>query len=584
MVELQNKASSVSLLRQAGLNELACQFALFVERQDTTGDSLIVLTAGLLSDAVSRGLVSLDLHQVGAYGSELDNVLPETVSDWIVRLRQSHLFGEPGEIKPMVLTTSGRLYLYRYWHDEQQVTRLISERLKRVRIADVMRLKQDFADWESIEDVLDWQKVAVMMAMTRQLSVVSGGPGTGKTSIVLRLIQLLLNQDYTMRIALAAPTGKAAARLQQAVSEQLTVSIEAKTIHRLLAITADNERGRYHVDKPLPVDVLIVDEASMIDLGLMATMMKALPSHARLVLLGDSDQLSSIESGAVLADLCREAVAISPHFCQQVLDVTKIELDYDANSHAALIDSVVMLQHSYRFDPGSDIGRLAQSVKTGDDEGMMLHLLNSPQPIWAGKFDAKTIQQFVMPLYTPLFDAIKKRASADVCLALFEQSRVLCALKQGPESVDSVNVWVERSLAKQGFRTQHRFYHGRPIMVTQNDYRYRLFNGDTGLVLYDEQGQLSACFLEQGEVRWLPLNRLPAHETAYSMTVHKSQGSEFNEVCVVLPEQPSPILNRALLYTAITRAKMHVSLVANESILRRCVTTEFGQQIIKQKG
>jgi exodeoxyribonuclease V alpha subunit len=214
---------------------------------------------------------------------------------------------------------------------------------------------------------------------------------------------------------------------------------------------------------------------------------------------------------------------------------------------------------------------------------MMLHLLNSPQPIWAGKFDSRTIQQFVMPLYALLFDAIKKRAAADVCLALFEQSRVLCALKQGPESVDSVNVWVERNLAKQGFRTQHRFYHGRPIMVTQNDYRLRLFNGDTGLVLYDEQGQLSACFLEQGKVRWLPLNRLPAHETAYSMTVHKSQGSEFNEVCVVLPEQMSPILNRALLYTAITRAKVHVSLVANESTLRCCVTTGFGQQIGQQK-
>lgn len=571
MTELQKKTSIVPLLRQAGLSELACQFALFVERQDKTGDNLMVLTAALLSDAVSQGHVSLDLQQVGEQGSELDSVLPETVSDWIVRLKASHLIGEPAEMKPMILTASGRVYLYRYWHDEQQVTQLIAERLKPMAIIDVPRLTQDFVDWQSGQEAVNWQKVAVMMAMTRQLSVISGGPGTGKTTIVLRLLQLLLNQDKSARIALAAPTGKAAARLQQAVSEQLAVTIEAKTIHRLLGMTADNERGRYHADKPLPLDVLIVDEASMIDISLMATMMKALPPHARVVLLGDSDQLASIESGAVLADLCRDGVVFSSGFCQQLSDVASIALNHDMAPHPAMVDSVVMLQHSYRFDQNSDIGRLALAVKTGDDQGLIQHLLDGPERAWMQQFDSVTIQQSVMPIYSSLFDAVKKRQSAAVCLALFEQSRVLCALKQGPESVDSVNVWIERSLTKQGWRTQHRFYHGRPIMVTQNDYRHGLFNGDTGLVLYDEQGQLSACFLEQGEVRWFPLNRLPAHETAYAMTVHKSQGSEFDDVCVVLPEQPSPILSRALLYTAVTRAKQRVSLIAKASILQNCI-------------
>ncbi len=573
MVELQKKSSIMPLLRQTGLSELACQFAQFVARQDKTGDSLIVLTAGLLSDAVSQGHVCLSLNQVGEQGSELDSILPETVADWMQRLEQSHLVGKPGEISPMVLTASGQVYLYRYWHDEQLVAKLIRQRLQAMPVIDEVALKPYFDDWQSTQPGVDWQKVAVMMALSRQLSVISGGPGTGKTTIVLRLLQLLLQQDKSVRIALAAPTGKAAARLQQAISEQGALPVEAKTIHRLLGMTADNDKGRYHADKPLPVDVLIVDEASMIDISLMATIMKALPRHARLVLLGDSDQLSSIESGAILANLCRDGVAFSAAVCEQLLAVTGIALQHQTGTE--MIDSVVMLQHSYRFDQDSDIARLALAVKTGDDDGVIGCLLNGADVVWHQQFDSVTIQRHVAALYSPFFDAVKRRESAEACLALFEQSRVLCALKQGPESVDSVNTWVERSLIKQGWRTQHRFYHGRPIMVTQNDYRHGLFNGDTGLVLYDEKGQLSACFLNQDGVRWLPLNRLPAHETAYAMTVHKSQGSEFDAVCIVLPEQSSPVLNRALLYTGLTRAKLRVSLVASEPIIRQCVIAGF---------
>ena len=291
MAELSKQVSLVTQLRQSGFSELACQFTQFVERQDKTGDELIVLSAALLSDAVSQGAVALNLSQVGAYGSELDAFLPETVADWIARLRQSHLVGEPDEMAPMILTASGQLYLYRYWHDEQQVKQLIQERLKPVAIVDEVALQQVFADWHSGSEGIDWQKVAVMMSLSRQLSVISGGPGTGKTTIVLRLLHLLLKQNNQMRIALAAPTGKAAARLQQAISAQKALPVEAQTLHRLLGITADNDKGRYHADRPLAVDVLIIDEASMIDISLMATVMKALPLGACLILLGDSDQL-----------------------------------------------------------------------------------------------------------------------------------------------------------------------------------------------------------------------------------------------------------------------------------------------------
>jgi exodeoxyribonuclease V alpha subunit len=571
MAELSKQVSLVTQLRQSGFSELACQFTQFVERQDKTGDELIVLSAALLSDAVSQGAVALNLSQVGAYGSELDAFLPETVADWIARLRQSHLVGEPDEMAPMILTASGQLYLYRYWHDEQQVKQLIQERLKPVAIVDEVALQQVFADWHSGSEGIDWQKVAVMMSLSRQLSVISGGPGTGKTTIVLRLLHLLLKQNNQMRIALAAPTGKAAARLQQAISAQKALPVEAQTLHRLLGITADNDKGRYHADRPLAVDVLIIDEASMIDISLMATVMKALPLGACLILLGDSDQLSSIESGAVLADLCREGAVFSDTFCQQVLAVTGMRLCPTLDSKQVMTDTVVMLQHSYRFDEISTIGQLSKAVKQGDDEGLIQTLLEHSEPIWTQQLDLATICDVVMPMYGNFFMAIKTRQSAEICLTLFEQSRVLCALKHGPQSVDSVNVWVERSLARQGWRTQHDFYHGRPIMVTRNDYRHGLFNGDTGLVLYDEQGQLFAYFLTEEGIRRLPLNRLPAHETAFAMTVHKSQGSEFDNVCVVLPEQPSPILGKALLYTAITRAKKQVSLIAPEQCLRQAL-------------
>jgi exodeoxyribonuclease V alpha subunit len=582
MAESVNTQSILSLLRQSAFSELACQFAKFVQRQDKTGDGLIVLTAALLSEAVSQGHVCLNLAQVGEQGSGLDEVLPQSVAAWIERLRESHLVGQAGDFTPLVLTESGLLYLYRYWHDEQQVGALIKQRLQPMPIIDQAQLELDFANWTSSQTGLDWQKVAVLMALTRQFSVISGGPGTGKTTIVLRLLQLMFNQDKSSRIALAAPTGKAAARLQQAIGTESDGSnrhgVEAKTLHRLLGITADNEQGRYNAERPLAVDVLIVDEASMIDIRLMATLLKSLPKAARLILLGDSQQLASVESGAILANLCRDELAFSEEFRERVEQLTRQSLP-SATRSSLLADSVVLLQHSYRFDEQSQIGQLAQAVQTGNDDQFINILMASDETIWWQQIDQATIQQRVMDLYQAFFEAIKSQQSAVTCLQLFEQNRVLCALKQGPESVDSVNYLVERALAKQAWRTHQGFYHGRPIMVTQNDYRQGLFNGDTGLVLNNEHGELAACFLDKDTLRWVALNRLPTHETAYAMTVHKSQGSEFDKVCIVLPEQSTPLLTRELLYTAMTRAKVQVSLVATGSILSQAVTSQHQREM-----
>lgn len=582
MTESVKKYSILSLLRQSDFSELSCQFAKFVQRQDKTDDGLIVLTAALLSEAVSQGHVCLNLSRVGEQGTSLDDLLPSNMATWIERLRESHLVGQAGEFTPLVLTDVGLLYLYRYWHDEQQVGALIKQRLQAMPIIDEVQLEQDFANWTSSQTGLDWQKVAVLMALTRQFSVISGGPGTGKTTIVLRLLQLMFNQDKTIRIALAAPTGKAAARLQQAISTESDGSnrhgVEAKTVHRLLGMTADNEQGRYNAERPLAIDVLIVDEASMIDIRVMATLLKSLPKSARLILLGDSQQLASVESGAVLANLCRDEPAFSDAFRERVEQLTTQSLQ-SARHSSLLADSVVLLQHSYRFDQHSQIGQLAQAVKTGNDDQLINILMASGDTIWWQQTDQSTIQQRVMALYQPFFKAIKSQQPTITCLQLFEQNRVLCALKQGPESVDSVNYLVERALAKQAWRTHQGFYHGRPIMVTQNDYRQGLFNGDTGLVMNNERGELAACFLDKDTVRWVSLNRLPSHETAYAMTVHKSQGSEFDKVCIILPEQSAPLLTRELLYTAMTRAKVQVTLVATVSILTQAVISQHQREM-----
>lgn len=567
----------MSVLRTAGFSELANQFSRFIQRTDNTDDDLIPLTAALLSEAVSQGHVCLNLTQLGDEHS-LAEQFPENVQDWIARLKQSHVVGQAGDYTPLILTDDGLLYLYRHWQAEQYIAKEIRQRCQPISVKNTKQLKQDFADWHHDHDGIDWQKVAVFTALTRQFSVISGGPGTGKTTIILRLLKMLVAQDADLKIALAAPTGKAAARLQQAIAEQGNQLLQAKTLHRLLGITADNDKGRYNQDRSLPVDIVIVDEASMIDLSLMAILMQALPEKAQLILLGDSQQLASVESGAVLANLCGQQLHYSTDFCQQLLDITGIELTPSKQQETGLSDSVVMLQHSYRFAESSDIGILANAVKSGDSQRVFDVLTSATTPIWQQQLDPATIQTQVFAGYHEYFNAVAESASPLRCLQLFEHYRVLCALKQGPQSVSSINALIARALQHQGRQTAQHFYHGRPIMVTQNDYRQQLFNGDTGLILHDETGTLHACFLAENNLRWIDLTRLPPHETAFAITIHKSQGSEFENVCVLLPEEDNAILNRELLYTAITRAKKQVMLLCSEEILTKTVSTQHQRE------
>lgn len=558
----------VKVLREAGYSELACQFAGYIARQQQTEDPLVTLTAGLLSEAVSDGHVCMNLHETGSIAPMIAAVVPET-SQWIAQLQRSEVVGTEGEFKPLVLTSAGLLYLYRYWQDEQQVAQSVLRRAKAIDLpVDTHALQNFFANWNSQIPGIDWQKVAVLSALHQQLVVISGGPGTGKTTVVMNILRALSlldqNAAQPLRIALAAPTGKAAARLQQAVNQGCEQTYQAKTLHRLLGITARHDQGHYHADSPLPVDVLIVDEASMIDISLMALLLKALPVNARLILLGDAGQLASVESGAVLASLCAQSPGFSEAFRQHVFELTAIDLA-QSNEALPLQDCVIKLEHSYRFAAGGRVGQLVAAAHQGDATALM-DLLTAFD-CWQ-TFSSEQLQLQLAQRYHGYIRAVEANKPVSECLSAFEQFCVLCSLRQGPQSVQAVNIMMERLLARRGWRTSQLYYAGRPIMVTQNDYRQQLFNGDVGMILPDDSGELSAWFEFAGEVRQVSLSRLPAHETVFAMTIHKSQGSEFAEILLLMPEEDNALLGRELIYTALSRARQSVSVMASAEVLR----------------
>ncbi|MEX1201349.1 MAG: exodeoxyribonuclease V subunit alpha [Methylophaga sp.] len=566
--------NAVNLLRQQGFSELACQFTGFISRQQTPENPLISLTAGLLSEAVSDGHVCLNVAAVQSWPPEIMQQLPDTAS-WQQQLIDSEVVGQPGEFTPLIITADSRLYLNRYWQDEQQVATAIRQRAKAVLpLSDKTLLQEFFTGWQQSVAGIDWQKIAVLSALSQQLTVISGGPGTGKTTVVLKILQALNTLQPDQRIALAAPTGKAAARLQSVVSEA-ALPLDAKTLHRLLGISQRMPEGRFNADNPLPLDVLIIDEASMIDISLMALTLKALPLNGRLILLGDADQLASVESGAVLASLCAQPPVFSAAFAETAQQFAQRDLP-TTKAPSVLQNCLVKLQHSYRFAADSHIGQLATAVRMGD-AATAINLLQDTQSFLVSA-DNHQLEQTLINGYQAFISAVERDLPAPEILTAFEQFRLLCATRQGPHSVAAVNHLMQQLLARRGWRSGQPFYPGRPIMVTQNHYRLNLFNGDTGLILKHTDGSLQACFMFAGELRWVPLSRLPTHETVFAMTVHKSQGSEFDAVSILLPEDISPILNRQLLYTAITRARKSLNILATENVLRHTISTNHQRE------
>lgn len=453
---------------------------------------------------------------------------------------------------------------------------------------------------------INWQKVAAAVALTRRFAVISGGPGTGKTTTVTKLLAALIAQadqeDKIPTIKLVAPTGKAAARLTEsigkavaelAVEPELKAAIptESSTLHRLLGAMPNSVEFRHHQRNPLHLDILVVDEASMVDLPMMVKLIEALPKHARLILLGDKDQLASVEAGAVLGDICSFLVqGYRRQHSERLAALTGYEglLALSSVNATPIADSLCMLQKSYRFDVRSGIGQLAKAINRGqpsavdevfkrDYSDISHHALNSENYNQMLKTlveeYGRYLQHLELAMASPATETQEQQAKA--ALECFNQCRVLCAVREGDFGVNGLNQRIERALAARRLIDvqDELWYHGRPVMVTRNDHSLGLYNGDIGLCILDKsetEPRLKVYFeLPDGSVKAILPSRVPEHETAYAMTIHKSQGSEFDLTLLILPPDFSPILTRELIYTGVTRAKKRLMLFSDLSTMKR---------------
>ncbi len=497
------------------------------------------------------------------------------------RLSRSPLVGGPGRYVPLVLDSGGRLYQARHWYDETLLAARLGALAAEVLPVDDEALRQGLERlFPGSSPVLpDRQKLAVALACRRRLMVISGGPGTGKTTTVVRLLALLAQlPGRPLSMAMAAPTGKAAARLTESVSgsiARLDVGDEVKrrlpdsaaTLHRLLGIRPGAAAARHHAGNPLPLDVLVVDEASMIDQSLMARTVEALPPGCRLILLGDRDQLSSVDAGAVLGDLClhtRYRLATL-----QWLDRVAGPLPDDLEvGDGPLADAVMVLTHSHRFAAGGGIGELAKRVNDGQADAAVSLLDDAGEPA-VGWCEAELIDSLLAARRDYLASA-RRGDDPERIQAAFLSFMVLAAERR---QVDRVNEAIEQRLEQEGVKLAGRDgYAGRPVMISENDYGIGLFNGDIGFTVERQEG-LRVVFPDgRGSWRDIAPGRLPAHQTVYAMTVHKSQGSEFREVWLLLPDVPTAVLDRALVYTAITRARDIFKVHGSEMVWREAIS------------
>jgi len=662
-------------------------FALVQMLQQKAGKTLpddLWCWLALGSAQLAQGHLCLDIAQVlqqpalllspsQRYGKTL-----QLIQQWLFPMQLSALQALLQQAEPVVALATAplcnspfvlegsRLYLRRYWHYEQQIkhyltqsfnrTRALRQQTGHVQVQTLLqalfpeRFKAKSAP-ASGQDALqnidqdtgpDWQLLGCAMAAGSSFSVITGGPGTGKTTTVVKLLLLLQQLQQSrglpyLQIRLAAPTGKAAARLSVAITGALTklqpalglasglvqaVPAHAETLHRLLGSHPEQNGFKYHAAHQLPLDVLVVDEASMVDVAMFAAMLAALPAKARLILLGDKDQLASVEAGAILAELCRDAEqgGYSADTADWLFQQSgqHIPPHFISNSPGALEQQLLMLRTSHRFGANSGIGKLAAAVNRGDAD-LAWQLLQEQRPdlrLLQLQPDNPAFKALVLDggntqgasgsqsgagtqggfrhylqivQQGPVMDGTQGQSEqqqllhqerneqwAQQVLQAFGSFQLLCALRQGEYGVEQLNQRISQLLLQERLiQRADGWYAGRPVMISQNDYATGLMNGDVGICLarYElQQGQwqqrLRVVFppARHGEpLRWLMPSRLPALETVYAMTVHKSQGSEFAHAVLVLPDKSSVLLNRELVYTGITRAASCFTLLCPEA-------------------
>ena len=639
-------------LKYSWLSHTDRAFVNFIAQQEPNAHDLLLWASALVSQQLSLGEVYLDLAKLS---QQLETVLAisctdeeqsanaslvmlkaTSLRDWLASLANTTVVSLGEGSSPLVLS-GHRLYLRRFWQCQQLVDSGIQQRLHPCRDILPVELKAQITQlFAHSHQQPDWQKVACVLALRARFSIITGGPGTGKTTtltkllaILVQLVQAEATEQHRLNILLAAPTGKAAARVSESINKAIAdlkvaeeikalMPTKASTLHRLLGTRSNTRQFNHHRHNPLVADIVIVDEASMIDLEMMATLLEALPEKATLILLGDKDQLASVEAGSVLGDLCQGAIEVAydadtkawlKDYAQEDLGVAK-----SLTPTRAINQQTVILQHSYRFNKDSGIGNLAAIVNAGDVVKAQ-QILQDPQftdlhpklplavkslPITVNPASADELLKHLVLAnwgeksstipelcqgYGYYRSIIKQRPKsndskvinswAKQVLKAFDTFQVLCALRKGHWGVEGLNERIQQWLLKD--TKAELWYEARPVMITNNDYTLDLMNGDIGIALKDHTDKLRVVFPANDKehvdgLHWVSPLRLPNVETAYAMTVHKSQGSEFNHVALVLPDKMSRVLTRELIYTGITRAKESFSLIeANAGIFTQAL-------------
>lgn len=571
-----------SLLRRTEFSDINRHFADFMLKLSRTQDPDFYLACGLVSHQAEQGDVCLNLSEysgtgpVAFPGAQSDSVPAPPLAEWIESLQNNPLVGKPGEKKPLILDTQGstpRLYLYRYWQYENILGQYIRQSSRRQPIS----LDRDLFEaglarlFPSVPGEVDDQVLAARAALENRFCVISGGPGTGKTTTVLKIIILLLEQagENPFELALVAPTGKAANRLRESIlvsreqaeraeftRKELLNAIpdETSTIHRMLGAIRNSPRFKYNIQNPLPFDCVIVDEVSMVDLALMSKLVQALKPDCRLILLGDKNQLSSVESGSVLGDICSTP-------------------ENQAGKPSELARCMINLSKSYRFTDKSSIGRLSRLINEGcaAEAAAMLESPPSANISWHQSPLPRDIRESLKNSLKKIYSSFSGQQSVENSFEMVSRFNIICALRSGPYGTVTLNRLIEQILMDEKIVTgDQEWYPGRRIMITRNDYHLELYNGDIGIALPDrEDGNRLKVYFERGKNHYQKCApaRLPEHESAFAMTIHKSQGSEFDSVLIILPNQDTPVLSRELIYTAITRARKKIQIWGDMGVL-----------------